>query len=126
MLPEIFPGSLPARAVSNVVFPLPEGPSMASNSPGRTTPLTPLRRIRFVFDLGEIRPFSSSDGPLIVYAKSSNCTYKNNVRKFMKAMIKKKVFIISKKHIKDAYDLYGASKYKYVIVHGKYPECNWT
>ncbi|KAF5762164.1 hypothetical protein HanXRQr2_Chr16g0773561 [Helianthus annuus] len=55
MLPEIFPSSLPPRAVSKVVFPLPDGPSMASNSPGRTTPLTPLRIVRVLFDSCEVK-----------------------------------------------------------------------
>ncbi|KAJ0815217.1 hypothetical protein HanPSC8_Chr17g0794991 [Helianthus annuus] len=54
MLPESFPDSLPPRAANKVVFPLPDGPSMASNSPGRTTPLTPLRTVRVLFESAEV------------------------------------------------------------------------
>lgn len=46
MEPEIFPGSLPARAVRRVVLPLPDGPSIATSSPGRAIPVTPLSIVR--------------------------------------------------------------------------------
>jgi hypothetical protein len=50
IVPVTFPVSLPAKAVSKVVLPLPDGPSIAVNSPGFAIPVTPLSIFLVTFD----------------------------------------------------------------------------
>lgn len=72
----IFPDNLPLRrpprAVRSVVLPLPDGPNIASISPGQTIPVIPFNMV-FSLELHELpqqSPFCSS---LTLYTSSSNC-----------------------------------------------------
>lgn len=73
IVPVTFPASLPAKAVSRVVLPLPEGPSIAVNSPGLATPVTPLRIFLVTFDSFPItQPFFFWFVMVMLYETSSN------------------------------------------------------
>jgi hypothetical protein len=72
IVPETFPGNLPARAVKSVVLPLPDGPSIASSSPGRTIPLAPLSTVLVDFGSLEVNQVPFVD-KLTLYATSANC-----------------------------------------------------
>ncbi|WVZ09873.1 hypothetical protein V8G54_014403 [Vigna mungo] len=71
ILPDSLPLSRPPSAVRSVVLPLPDGPSIASISPGHTTPVIPFSMVFSwqVHVLPQHPPFCSS---LTLYTSSSN------------------------------------------------------
>lgn len=79
MVPEIFvDNDRPARAVSKVVLPLPDGPSIARSSPGLTRPVTPLSNVLVGFGLEEVKYLHSEASSGILYPTSSNCMHATN------------------------------------------------
>lgn len=82
IVPVTFPVSLPARAVSKVVLPLPEGPNIAVNSPGLATPVTPFSTFLVTFDsFPKTQPFLFWFVKVMLYETSSNYNIKKTKNK---------------------------------------------
>lgn len=87
ILPDSLPLSRPPSAVRSVVLPLPDGPNIASISPGHTTPVIPFSMVFSlqVHVLPQHPPFCSS---LTLYTSSSNCkpTHKRLATAYLSSM----------------------------------------
>ena len=74
IMPNTLLGRRPARAVKRVVLLLPDGPNIASSSPRRTMPLTPLSTILLDFGSVEEQQLLPFVDKSMLYATSSNCS----------------------------------------------------